>query len=72
MDECQGDRHSSSRGIRPPSADRRVSDQDWIRPAIKTVAVLMPGDAKAFRVRELTAAKEWLAEGPDAGGSPSP
>ena len=40
-----------------------VSDEDWTRPALRALSMLLPGKAKAFRVRELGAAKAWLAEG---------
>jgi hypothetical protein len=40
-----------------------VSDEDWMRPALAALSVLLPGRAKAFRVHELSAAKTWLAEG---------
>src|SRR3954451_20868867 len=38
-----------------------VSDEDWMRPALRTLSFLMPGKAKGFRVRELADAKAWLA-----------
>ena len=60
---------------RHPTAFERVavvSDEDWLRPAIKTLSVLLPGEAKAFPVRQLPEAKKWLSEGLDASGSPSP
>jgi hypothetical protein len=40
-----------------------VSDEDWMRPALGTLSFLFPGKARAFRVRDLAAAKAWLAEG---------
>ena len=40
-----------------------VSDEDWMRPAVRALSALLPGKAKAFRVHDLTAAKAWLAEG---------
>ena len=40
-----------------------VSDEDWTRPALRALSVLLPGKAKAFPVRELGAAKARLAEG---------
>jgi SpoIIAA-like len=43
-----------------------VSDEDWMRAALRALSFLFPGKAKGFRVRELDAAKAWLAEGPDA------
>ena len=39
-----------------------VSDEEWLRPAIKALSLLLPGQAKAFPVRELAAAKTWLAQ----------
>lgn len=38
-----------------------VGDEDWMRPALATLSFLLPGQAKAFPVSELGAAKEWLA-----------
>jgi hypothetical protein len=38
-----------------------VSDEDWMRPALSALSMLLPGKAKAFRVRELADAKAWLA-----------
>ena len=43
-----------------------VSDEDWMRPAVRALSVLLPGQAKAFPVRELEAAKAWLTA--DSGG----
>jgi hypothetical protein len=40
-----------------------VSDEDWMRPAVRALSYLLPGKAKAFRVADLPAAKAWLAEG---------
>ena len=42
-----------------------VSDEDWIRPALRALSVLLPGEAKGFRVTELAKAKTWLAGSPD-------
>jgi hypothetical protein len=42
-----------------------VSDEDWMRPALRALSFLVPGKAKGFRVRELTEAKAWLVDGPD-------
>lgn len=38
-----------------------VSDEDWMRPALRALSFLMPGKAKGFRVSELDDAKIWLA-----------
>jgi hypothetical protein len=40
-----------------------VSDEDWLRPAVRGLSFLLPGKAKAFRVHDLPAAKAWVAEG---------
>jgi hypothetical protein len=77
LDEYESDAVSENAKFvaRHPTAFERiavVSDEDWIRPAIKTLSILLPGEAKSFPVRELTAAKKWLAEGLDAAGAPSP
>jgi hypothetical protein len=40
-----------------------VSDEDWMRPAVRALSVLLPGKARAFPVHELEAAKTWLREG---------
>ena len=39
-----------------------VSDEDWMRPALSALSFLLPGKAKGFPVREITAAKSWLTE----------
>jgi hypothetical protein len=39
-----------------------VSDEDWMRPALRALSVLLPGKAHGFRVGELEAAKAWLTE----------
>jgi hypothetical protein len=44
-----------------------VSDEDWMRPALRALSFMLPGKAKGFRVRDLAAAKTWLAESPPAG-----
>jgi hypothetical protein len=40
-----------------------VSDEDWVRPALRALSMLLPGKAKGFRVHDLAAAKAWLANG---------
>ena len=42
-----------------------VSDEDWMRPALRALSFLLPGKAKGFAVHDLAAAKAWLAEGLD-------
>ena len=76
LEEYEGDAVSENAKFvaRHPTAFERVavvSDEDWLRPAIKALSLLLPGLAKAFPVRELAAAKSWLAEGLDASGSPA-
>jgi hypothetical protein len=39
-----------------------VSDEDWIRPALRALSFLLPGKARGFRVRDLAESKAWLAE----------
>ena len=39
-----------------------VSDEDWMRPALRALSVLLPGKARGFPVRDLAAAKAWLAD----------
>ena len=75
LEEFEGDAVSENAKFvaRHPTAFERVavvSDEDWVRPAIKALSLLLPGQAKAFPVREVDAAKRWLAEGLDEGGSP--
>jgi hypothetical protein len=50
-----------------PSAYERVavvSDEEWLRPALRLLSVLVPGQLRGFRVAELAAAKSWVAAGP--------
>jgi hypothetical protein len=39
-----------------------VSDEDWMRPALRVLSVLVPGRTRGFAVSDLEAAKAWLAE----------
>lgn len=39
-----------------------VSDEDWMRPALRALSFLLPGKARGFRVHDLVEAKAWLAE----------
>lgn len=50
----------------PASFDRIavVTDARWVGPAIKVFSVLWPGQARAFPLADLEAAKRWAAEGP--------
>lgn len=77
LEEFEGDAVSENAKFlaRHPAAFERVavvSDEGWLPLAIKTLSILLPGQAKAFPVRELTAAKRWLADGLDADGNPQP
>ena len=40
-----------------------VTDESWIKPALRALSFLMPGAARGFAVHDLPAAKTWLAEG---------
>ena len=40
-----------------------VTDDDWVKPALRALSFLTPGSTRAFAVHDLTAAKAWLAEG---------
>ena len=47
-----------------------VSDEDWVRPALRALSFLLPGKARGFPVRDLADAKAWLAA--DVAASPAP
>ena len=69
--EVEGDAMKADTGFRARHATAFervavVSDEDWMRPALRGLSFLLPGKAKGFRVRDLQAAKTWLAEGIDA------
>ena len=40
-----------------------VTDESWIKPALRALSFLLPGAARGFAVRDLPAAKAWLVEG---------
>ena len=40
-----------------------VTDEDWMKPALRALSFLLPGSARAFPVHELSEAKAWLVEG---------
>jgi hypothetical protein len=68
--DVEGDAMKADTGFRARHAqsfDRVavVSDEDWMRPALRGLSFLLPGKARGFHVRELAAAKMWLAEGVD-------
>ena len=70
-EEVEGDAIKADTGFRARHATSFervavVSDEDWMRPALRGLSFLLPGKAKGFQVRELEAAKTWLAEGLDA------
>ena len=65
--EVEGDAMTADTGFRArfaTSFDRVavVSDESWMRPAMRALSFLLPGKAKAFPVAELADAKAWLAE----------
>jgi SpoIIAA-like len=65
--EVEGDAMTADTGFRArfaTSFDRVavVSDESWMRPAMRALSFLLPGKAKAFPVAELADAKVWLAE----------
>jgi hypothetical protein len=47
---------------------KEISDEEWLRPAFRALSPLLPGEEKALPVRQLSDAKNWLAEGLDATG----
>ena len=66
--EVEGEAMSADTGFRVRHATSYervavVSDEDWIRPALRALSFLLPGKARGFRVRDLAEAKAWLAEG---------
>jgi SpoIIAA-like len=57
--------------IHHPSAYERVavvSDEEWLRPALRLLSVLVPGQLRGFRTAELAAAKSWVAAAPQRAG----
>src|SRR4051794_15929278 len=66
--EVEGDAVRAEAGFhaRHPTAYERlavVTDEEWVRPAMRGLSFLLPGRARAFPVSDLDAAKRWLAEG---------
>jgi hypothetical protein len=66
--EIEGDAMTADTGFRARHATSFervavVSDEDWMRPAVRALSILLPGKARAFPVHELDAAKAWLQEG---------
>jgi hypothetical protein len=65
--QVEGDAMSADTGFRVRHATSYervavVSDEDWIRPALRGLSFLLPGKAQGFRVRDLADAKAWLTE----------
>ena len=65
--EIEGDAVTADAGFRlrhATSFERVavVSDEDWMRPAMRALSFLLPGKARGFQVRDLAEAKAWLAE----------
>lgn len=48
-----------------------VSDESWLRPALRILSVLVPGKIRGFPVADLDDAKRWVAEGLDGRGQPT-
>lgn len=44
-----------------------VSDESWLRPAMRIVSMLVPGQVRGFRVVQLQSAKDWLAGADEPG-----
>jgi hypothetical protein len=67
--DVEGDALRAEAGFhaRHPTAYERlavVTDEEWARPALRGLSFMLPGEARAFPVRDLAAAKLWLAGGP--------
>src|SRR3954470_15479267 len=45
-----------------------VSDESWLRPALRLLSVLVPGKIHGFPVADLADARTWVAEGLDGHG----
>lgn len=67
FDEYEGDAvwEDLKLGARHPASFERiavVTDAGWAGPAIKAFSMLWPGQARAFPLSDLEAAKRWAAE----------
>ena len=67
-DDIEGDAMKADTGFRARHAKEFervavVTDESWIKPALRALSFLMPGAASGFAVHDLPAAKTWLAEG---------
>jgi hypothetical protein len=65
--DVEGDAMTADAGFRARHATSFervavVSDEDWLRPAVRALSFMLPGSAKAFHVRDLEAAKAWLVD----------
>jgi hypothetical protein len=74
LQEYEGDTLAEEMGFaaRHPTSYERVavvSDETWLRPALRVLSVLVPGQLRAFPVARLAAAREWLAAADDAAGT---
>jgi hypothetical protein len=61
-------------GVRHPASFERiaiVTDARWASRAIKVFSVLWPGQARAFPLAELEAAKGWAADETDRSTAPT-
>ena len=47
-----------------------VSDESWLRPALRLLSVFVPGKIRGFPVADLDEAKTWVADGLDDQGQP--
>ena len=45
-----------------------VTDESWLRPALRLISVLVPGKIRGFPVADLADARSWVAEGLDGHG----
>jgi hypothetical protein len=45
-----------------------VSDESWLRPALRLLSVFVPGKIRGFPVADLADARSWVAEGLDEHG----
>ena len=66
MKEYEGDTLGKEMkfAARHPTAYERVavvSDEDWLRPALRVLSVLVPGQLRAFPVAQLAEARDWLS-----------
>ena len=48
-----------------------VTDESWLRPALRLLSVLVPGKIRGFPVADLAAARSWVAEDLDEHGRPT-